>query len=54
MNEKLERVLKALYNNQNFQQACVEELCDRRIPDSSNFVTFFANKQISQRKWNFL
>lgn len=53
MNEKLQRVLEALYNNQNFQQACVEELCDRRIPDSSNFVTFFANKQISQRKTYF-
>ena len=54
MNEKLEKVLKAFYNNPNdFQQACVEELCDRRIPDSANFVTFFADKQVSERKTYF-
>ena len=44
MNEKLKKILDALYRNPNdFQQACEKELCDPRIPDSSNFVSFFAN-----------
>lgn len=45
MNEKLKKILDALYRNPNdFQQACEKELCDPRIPDSSNFVSFLVNE----------
>lgn len=45
MNEKLKKILDALYRNSNdFQQACEKELCDPRIPDSSNFVSFLVNE----------
>ena len=45
MNEKLKKILDALYRNSNdFQQACEKELCDPRIPDSLNFVSFLVNE----------
>lgn len=54
MNEKLKKILDALYRNSNdFQQACEKELCDPRIPDSSNFVSFLANKRTAEKNQYF-
>ena len=54
MNEKLKKILDALYRNPNdFQQACEKELCDPRIPDSSNFVSFLANKRTAEKNQYF-
>lgn len=54
MNEKLKKILDALYRNSNdFQQACEKELCDPRIPDSLNFVSFFANKRTAEKNQYF-
>lgn len=45
MNEKLKKILDALYRNSNdFQQACEKELCDPRIPSTpTHFVYYLTN-----------